>query len=270
MKETDFLRTLKGFLLKNYETDICSIILFGSLADDSDQMVNSTDIDTIIVLNDNCTFSKFKRIENKILAIQEYYWPSTQSFLELVLKSIRSSTGMFVNTFVCYRSDFIKRKFTNVFGVNPLAAKLLAPQSSVWVSIKNRHRVIWGEDIIKKWSSSLPITRSDGLKSFLLNISLSSFSLIVGVFKVEMCLYSMEAMKWSLFTWRNYIKLPIHNLLQIMSVYLNDSSLLENYALKQFYNYRKQKICSRYLLILAPIFILFLHHKLFKDHKMRT
>ncbi len=173
---------------------------------------------------------------------------------------------MFVNTFVCYRSDFLERKFSNVFGVNPLIARILAPQSSVWISIQKRYRIIWGEDIIKIWPRELFLTHSDVIRSFLMNILLSLGALVLGIIKSEMCLYSMESIKWSLFTWKNSFKTSLLNLNQIITSYLDYSNLVEKFALQQLITYRKKKKDSKYLLILAPIFVFLIHYKIAKKN----
>ena len=200
MQELNFLQTIKYFLLDNYKTDITSIILFGSLTNKINQKENATDIDLLVVINDSCTFSNFKRIKRQIHSIQEVFWPTKKVFFDLFIKSLQTATGMFVNTFICYHSDLIERRFSKVFGVNPIVAQILAPKSSVWISLKNQYRVIWGEDVISKWSSCVHVSQSDVLRSFLLNICLSLCSLILGTIKPEMYLYSMESIKWSLFT----------------------------------------------------------------------
>lgn len=264
MQEMNFLQTIKDFLIDNYKTEISSIILFGSLTNEMDKKEHATDIDLLVVINDSCIFSKFKKIKGQIYTIQEQYWPTKTSFFGLFLKSLQTATGMFVNTFICYHSDLLERKFSKVFGVNPMVAKILVPESSVWISLQNRYRIIWGDDILLNWSTSLIFSQSDVIRSFILNICLSMCSLMLGTVKPELCLYSMESIKWSLFTWRNCFVRSMPDLSQILEVYLNYSSLLENFALKQFITYRKRNIRSKYLLILAPLFVLLVHRKIMK------
>ena len=115
---------------------------------------------------------------------------------------------MFINLFVCRYSDFLFENFTKVFGINPLMAFLFAPKTSVWISLNQRHQVIWGELILNNREKKVKLTQADLIRSLLMNSLLSIGSLFLNFFTQSESQYAMEAIKWSLFTWKNYLNLP--------------------------------------------------------------
>ncbi|MHA2288823.1 MAG: hypothetical protein ACXABG_08550, partial [Promethearchaeota archaeon] len=208
MQNKDYLLAVKAFLAKNYRSEVVSLILFGSMVENQKPPSTVTDVDLLVVIKDSCSDHLFNKIYRELIAIQELYLPQKDSFIAHFSKGLQRATGMFINLFFCRYSDLKSGNFAKVFGVNLLMAFLFAPKTSVWISLKQRHIVLWGEDIIDKSLNTVKFLFSDVLRSFALNILLSLGAVCLGFFSKSMSQYAMEAVKWSLFTWKNFLQYP--------------------------------------------------------------
>ncbi|MHA1207452.1 MAG: hypothetical protein ACTSSO_07785, partial [Candidatus Hodarchaeales archaeon] len=155
------------------------------------------------------------------------------------------------------------------FGVNKILAFLLAPQNSVWISLKQRHRIIMGKDIFQEWEEDILLHTSDILRSFVMNSLISLGALVLSVFGVEMSHFAMESIKWSLFTWKNRQQITSKQLKDLCEIYSSTASKFEKRTLSAFLSYRKTMKQDSYLLFLAPLFILKLHNNLRKERVLK-
>jgi hypothetical protein len=73
----------------------------------------------------------------------------------------------------------------------------------------------------------------------------------------------MEAMKWSLFTWRNYYQFSLFTPNQIIEEFGKQASILELQALSGFIEYRKKRSFKNHFPLLALIFVILIHWSLF-------
>ena len=163
---------------------------------------------------------------------------------------------------ICYYSDFCRLNFSKVFGVNPLIAYLLAPQASVWISLKQRHKIVLGVDPFTKWIESPKFKKIDIVRSFLMNSFLAVGALVLGVKVKGTTQFAMESVKWSLYTWWIWSHFPPAPIPKKCSTYSKQASSKEKLTLKLFLSYRESKESSSYLRILAPLFVASLHKKL--------
>ncbi len=266
-KNEDYLRAVKTYLTRYYRSELVSIILFGSLVDSQDNHGQSTDVDLLIIVKDTCPIPLFNKIYRDLLGIEAYYVPLKNSFSNRFRKGLQYATGMFINLFFCSYSDFKDFNFTSVFGVNPVMAFLFAPKSSVWISLIQRHRIIWGQDVFKKSEVDFSLQVSDIIRSFGMNSLLSLGAISLSFLMRSMTQYAMEAVKWSLFTWKNCLNLPNTSLLTICREYARKASYYDKLLLSAFVSYRQTKNPNNYLLLLAPLFIFNLHRKLIRQLK---
>jgi hypothetical protein len=97
-----------------------------------------------------------------------------------------------------------------------------------------------------------------------MNSLLAVGSLFLGIILPNSTQYSMESVKWSLFTWCNWKKYPPVPLQQICTEFNKQGSIIEKMTLELFLQYRKDEKSAPYLRILAPLFVASLHKKLLK------
>ena len=102
MNERDYFRIVKAFLLRYYKKEIFSLVLFGSMIDALKSRIPSTDVDLIIIVKDNCPLKTFKSMKGELRTIQQQFRPQNENFWNFFLTGLQPSTGMFVNSFLCY------------------------------------------------------------------------------------------------------------------------------------------------------------------------
>ena len=262
MIDENYLPAVKALVAQKYHAELVSLILFGSVLDSHEKDNSSTDIDLIIVLKDSCSKNTRGRLQRELMWLQLHYGMYGSNFKDIFIAGLQQATGMFINSFICYHSDIQGRNFYKTFGVNRILAFLLAPQNSVWISLKQRHRVIMGTDIFQEWEKEIILNTSDILRSYVMNSLISLGALVLNVLGAEMSHFAMESIKWSLFTWRNRKKIASKQLQDLCKIYSSAASKIERRTLSTFLEYRKTMKPNNYLLFLAPLFIFKLHNNL--------
>ncbi len=268
MIDEKYLLSVKSLLTQKYHNELISLILFGSMLDNNKKGISSADIDLIIVLKDTCPKKTRLQLQRELLGLQRQYKIYGSEFKDIFIAGLQSATGMFINSFICYYSDIQNRNFYKTFGVNRIFAFFLAPQSSVWISLKHRHRVLIGSDVIQEWKDIILLNTSDIVRSYIMNSLLSLGALCLSVFRIEMSQFSMEAIKWSLFTWRNRKQRSTTQMQVLCRSYSSTASKLEKRTLSAFLDYRKSMKPNNYLIFFAPLFIFKLHNSLRKERRL--
>lgn len=258
LKYIDFITS---FLKRNYVDKLISIILFGSLVNKEEKLTTSTDVDLLIITRDSCPSTDFQNIRQDLFNLEYRFFSHLSNHETLFVKCLQNATGMFCNFFICRFSDFKNRNFHRVFGVSSVMGTLLAPRNSVWLSLLQQHRVIWGENVFKEWKTIPNMTRGDLIRSLLMNWLLATGALLLCPFYTQMTKFSMEAMKWSLFTWKNSYH-PKKTLTQTIARYIKRASIVERRALQCFMEFRKNKKISKHFCFLAFFFVILLHKSL--------
>ena len=258
----EYLNSVTNFLKRDYENRLVSIILFGSLVNMDERITISTDADLLVILHDLCTTNDFQRIKQHLIQLENNLLPNISREPKFI-KGLQNATGMFCNFFVCRFSDFKKRNFSRVFNVNSLMGGFLAPQNSVWLSLYRQHRVLWGEDVFQEWQTIPIISNYDLLRSFFMNWLLATGALFIFPIYSQIAKFSMEAMKWSLFTWKNTLFLSSLSLTQVVIRFKAQASSIEQRALYDFMEYRKNKRIGRFFPLFAWLFVILLHHSIF-------
>lgn len=259
----EYLNSMTTFLERNYGDKLVSIILFGSLVNRDERITISTDADLLVIIRDSCSSRDFQKIKRNLIQLESSLLRSLSTHESIFIRSLQNATGMFCNFFICRFSDFKERNFNKVFSVNSLMGAFLAPQNSVWLSLLRQHHIIWGENIFKEWKTIPIITKYDLLRSFLMNWLLATGSLFLYPFYPHIAKFSMEAMKWSLFTWKNTYKHPLSSLTQVVTRFVNFASIIELQALHNFMEYRERKKTGKFFALLAWVFVIRLHFSLF-------
>ncbi|MFX0086628.1 MAG: hypothetical protein ACFFAU_13235 [Candidatus Hodarchaeota archaeon] len=252
--------------LDRSKSEIISVILFGSLVNEPSKQSSSTDVDLLVIVSDSCSKFDFKQIKQSLLKLENrFFYRFRKKESAFFSTGLQRATGMFINIFTCRFSDFKKRKFNRVFNVNPIVGTLLAPQNSVWISLFKKHKIIYGRNVFQNWKTVPKISSSDLIKSFIMNSLLALGALVFFPIHKQVIKFSMEAMKWSLFTWSNFNNLPVMPLEQIIVLFIRDSSLIENRAIHDFMLYREKKSVKNYLPVLSLLFVLKMHVSIFRN-----
>ena len=259
-----YLLSVKALLTQKYHNELVSLILFGSMLGNKGKGKSSTDIDLIIVIRDSCPKNTRLQLQKELFGLQQEYIIDEPEFKDIFIRGLQSATGMFINSFLCTYSDIQGRIFHKTFGVNRIIAFILAPQSSVWLSLKERHRILIGRDVIQEWENEILFEPNDIIRSCIMNCLLSVGALCLSVLKVDMTHFSMEAVKWSLFTWKNRKNKATSQLEVLCRNYAHIGSKIERQVLSAFLEYRSNLKPNKYLVLLAPIFIFKLHNRLGK------
>ena len=256
-----YIDKIQSLILKKYKNKVVSLILFGSLASPKSEKSFSTDVDLIIVVKDTCSQKVKKEILEEIQAVEKQLLISYTS--NGFIFGIQQVTGMFINQFVCFYSDFIYRRFHKVFHVNRFISSILAPQESIWISIKNNYQIILGEDTVKQWISLPNLTRLENTRSFFMNLLLSIGTIFLCIFNTKALKFSMEAIKWSLFTWRNFLNLESISIEETGKIYLAKYpiSSIELNGIKEFLLYRSKKRGRRSLAIYGLLLVTIIHFR---------
>ncbi|MFW9778645.1 MAG: hypothetical protein ACFFE8_07295 [Candidatus Heimdallarchaeota archaeon] len=251
-----YVKSVTDYLETHYHHDLIAVILFGSVAFPSKDS-RSTDVDLLIVMHDRCSDEKLKLIKKSVFKIERKLLIDQEYDINLI-RGLQSSTGMFTNCFVCRLMDFEQRKFSKVFSVNLILSAVLAPQNSVWMSLLRQHRIVWGKNVFTEWPKFLTLTKWDITKSFMMTWLLATGALALSLVHPRIIKFSMEAVKWSLFTWRNYHNAMYFTPLQIVKAYK-----AEDVCIGEFLKFRNNIPVHPLFPFWAWRFILRLHFQLF-------
>jgi predicted nucleotidyltransferase len=198
-----YLKKILIFLKQSFSEDVASVILFGSQVARQGKKVS--DLDLLIIMKDTATPETMRKIASNLR------WLELATGLMKpakgtgrILQAIEIKTGMFVCHFLCRRQDFLAWRFAKVFGVNSFLAKLLAPGDLVRLGILSNGITLAGEDLLSKLSYRR-IKTSQLAKSCLMNLLQAMGSLLIAPVSSRTTIYSMEAVKWSLFSSYTYI-----------------------------------------------------------------
>lgn len=198
-KVIGYINDLIRFLKKKVGSDkIISVILFGSNTYLNDRSKIS-DCDIVVILSDDIS-------DNQINSLEKYFFEleikhelniKPKNFLDSVLKIIEKSTGMYVSHFITRKSYWLSKKFAKIFRVNRVFAYIFAPRNIVIKSMISSSIILLGEDL-RYIDNEITITSFGMIKSIILNLIISIFSIGFGLFYKNNLKYELEAIKWSI------------------------------------------------------------------------
>ncbi|MFQ5978176.1 MAG: nucleotidyltransferase domain-containing protein [Candidatus Heimdallarchaeota archaeon] len=266
-KTAEFLRILLLFLRKNFKQDVSSIILFGSYATKQNKQIS--DLDLLIVMKDSVDRETLHKISRNLRWLEQAVGlvkPPKGS--ERVLRAIEVKTGMFVCHFLCRRRDFINWRFARVFSLSRFFAKLLAPGDLVRMGFQASAITIVGEDLLSKIPHQKP-RPTQLLKSCSMNLLHAMGSLLIGILSSRATIYSMEAVKWSLFSSYTYITgkgAPFNEQIAFFRRVIRKNSLLSS-QLGQLMQLREEYRPSPRFSMKAPLIIFLIHKMAIQERK---
>lgn len=241
-------------LLKTYDSELESIILFGSHA--RNDYGPFSDVDLLIVFKKRDK-RLFKSIISKIrfLELQFGYTEQSNNIVAIFLNYLNIATGMFRSWFVCSIEDLKGKNFAKITNTNFLINKILAPSTLVLSNIKRDGVVLYGNKQILDYISTNNLMKVQPVRSLIMNSLLSIGALTVSPVSKKSQLYSLEAIKWSMFVLKG---------LGVKNTSLSDQ--LQRH-LHIYFTVKKTGIYNPQLSILAPIIILELHKLVFYELK---
>jgi len=203
-RAAEYIKEIINEINTKFPGKLVSLVLFGSSVNGIPTKIS--DVDLLIVLDNSVTKREIQRIRLSVekLAVKYRFWSYPRSLFERILRGVKLSTGMFVPFFVTREKDILSGKFTRIFNVNRVLAFFLSPKSTVLRSIQNNYRVLWGKDVIKSMKVGTE-SRIDLPKGMFLNLLQSIAAFFMSPFLEEATKYSLEALKWALYTLRPHI-----------------------------------------------------------------
>jgi len=276
-KVIGYIHDLIRFLKKKVGSDkIISVILFGSNTYLNDTSKIS-DCDIVVILSDDIS-------DNQINSLEKYFFEleikhelniKPKNFLDSVLKIIEKSTGMYVSHFITRKSYWLSKKFAKIFRVNRVFAYIFAPRNIVIKSMISSSIILLGEDL-RYIDNEITITSFGMIKSIILNLIISIFSIGFGLIYKNNLKYELEAIKWSIKASNFYLFNDTCEISKIVKRFLKLSN--QNKMLISFFKrflYLRQSPNRRNFghFFLSPINILKVHllglsyKKLIKDKK---
>jgi predicted nucleotidyltransferase len=263
----EFLEKVLFYLKKRYYEDLCSIILFGSHA--IKQNTKRSDIDLLIVMKDTVDSKTMRKIARNLnwLTFSAGIAEPAKGLMR-ILRAIEAKTGISVCYFLCHRQDFIKWRFSKIFGVNQLLAKLLAPGDLVRVGIQTHGITLEGEDLLTKIAHH-EIGTSQLAKSCLMNIIQAMGALLIAPLSSRATFYSLEAVKWSLFSSYAYLAGKGGAIAEIVEYFRNELQIgpFLSSQLDILMQLRESLDQSPKFSMKAPLSAFLIHKKVFQGRK---
>ena len=179
---------------------ILSMILFGSQRAKS-EVTEVSDCDLLIIFKDRVSNHHIKEIEKYFIALEikhkfrEYNTKLTRKILGV----IQQTTGIFISHFLTKRKYWEEGNFHKIFRVNRVFSAAFAPRNIVLGNVLSNSTTLYGDDLRDKLRSKLRITFIEMIKSTIMNLMISFFSIIISLFrKLDPTKYQLEAIKWAL------------------------------------------------------------------------
>ena len=180
---------------------IISIMLFGSQTVSKQENTKISDCDLLIIFKNNVSNQKIKNVEKYFftLEIKHNYREFNKTISKKILGVVQQTTGMFISHFLTKKHYWEHATFHKIFRVNEIFAALFAPSKIVLCSVIDNSTVLYGEDLRNKVKNRIKIPFYDMIKSIIMNLIISIFSIIILPFKkLNPVKYDLEAVKWAL------------------------------------------------------------------------
>ncbi len=182
---------------------VISVILFGSQAANN-KKVDSTivsDCDLLIIFKDNVPQKWLKEIEKYLIAmeIKHHFREYDSNISTKILGVVQQTTGMFISHFLTKKKHWELGIFHKIFQVNEVFSKLFAPKKIVLCSVIDNSDMLYGLDLREIVKKKIIIPPFDMVKSIIMNLIISTFSLVFSPFKsLNSMRFQLEAVKWAL------------------------------------------------------------------------
>ncbi|MFX1374861.1 MAG: hypothetical protein ACFFA0_03510 [Promethearchaeota archaeon] len=179
---------------------ILSILLFGSQRAKSEATAVS-DCDLLIIFKNRVSNHHIKEIEKYFIAleIKHKFREFDKKFTKRILGVIQQTTGIFVSHFLTKLKYWEGATFHKIFRVNRVFSAVFAPRNIVLGNVITNSTILYGNDIKEKIKPKIQITFIEMIKSTIMNLMISLFSLVISLLKkLEPTKYQLTAIKWAL------------------------------------------------------------------------
>jgi hypothetical protein len=181
---------------------VLSILLFGSQRNKNKNDVTPiSDCDLLIIFKNRVSNHHIKEIEKYFIAleIKHNFREYSDRFSKKVLAVISQTTGIFMSHFLTKRRYWEDVSFHKIFSVNKVFSAIFAPRKIVLGSVLINSNLLYGVDLREKIRPQIQITFPEMLRSTVMNLMISLFSLAISFLKnLKPTNYQLEAIKWAL------------------------------------------------------------------------
>lgn len=181
---------------------VLSILLFGSQrAKNKEDVTTVSDCDLLIIFKDRVSNRHIKEIEKYFitLEIKHNFKEYSDHFSKKVLGVISQTTGIFMSHFLTKKKYWEEVIFHKIFRVNKVFSSIFAPRKIVLGNVLINSSILFGDDLRDKIRSRIQISFPEMLRSTVMNLMISLFSLSISFLKnLNPTKYQLEAIKWSL------------------------------------------------------------------------
>lgn len=206
-----FIKETIGYLDEKFSRENYALFIFGSMVkkDYTRGTKGTSDVDLLVVLNENIEKKEITRAWNHINAIEiRIFSPKKKwGIIPRILRAVECQTGMHNNLFITTLADLKSLDFSRIFHTNKILTNLIAPNNIVLGSALTKITLLHGKKElaeklgpIKKNLEKKGISSFQLLKSLLMDAVLSFCSIILLPVTKDATRYSIEATKWSLYS----------------------------------------------------------------------
>ena len=179
---------------------ILSILLFGSQRAKSETSPVS-DCDLLIIFKNRVSNHHIKEIEKYFIAleIKHKFREFNKKLSRKILGVIQQTTGIFVSHFLTKIKYWEDANFHKIFRVNRVFSAVFAPRNIVLGNVLTNSTTLYGNDIKDKIRPKIQITFLEMIKSTIMNLMISFFSIVLSLRKkLDPTKYQLTAIKWAL------------------------------------------------------------------------
>ncbi|MHA2399206.1 MAG: hypothetical protein ACXADU_09985 [Promethearchaeota archaeon] len=254
---------------------IRSIILFGSQRAKSSEATAVSDCDLLIIFKNRVSNHHIKEIEKYFIALElkHNFRESSKKLPKKILSVISQTTGIFISHFLTKMKYWEQANFHKIFRVNKVFSKAFAPKNIVLGNIVLNSTTLYGEEIIEKIRPKIRITFIEIVKSTVMNLMISFFSIIISLFKkLDPTKYQLTAIKWSLKAANFYCYRDSESLVNITKRFVSFEREKKKKRATAFFNdfinLRKSPFNDLNFMIRSPIRIIKIHMKAITRKKL--
>ena len=247
---------------------IASIILFGSQRAKSSEATAVSDCDLLIIFKNRVSNHHIKEIEKYFIAleIKHKFKEASKKLPKMILGVISQTTGIFVSHFLTKMKYWEEADFHKIFRVNKVFSRVFAPRNIVLGNILLNSTTLYGKDLTEKIRPKIQITFIEIVKSTVMNLMISFFSIIISLFKkLDPTKYQLTAIKWSLKAANFYCFRDSETLENITKRFISfereKKQKRARLFFKDFLNLRKRPFNDLYFMVRSPIRIIKIHMK---------
>ncbi|MHA2181949.1 MAG: hypothetical protein ACXAAH_11035 [Promethearchaeota archaeon] len=247
---------------------VLSIILFGSQRAQCSDSTAVSDCDLLIIFKDRVSNHHIKEIEKYFIALEfkHNFREFSKKLSKKILGVISQTTGIFVSHFLTKKKYWEEANFHKIFRVNRVFSAAFAPRNIVLGNVLSNSTNLYGDDIRNRLKSKIQINFIEMIKSTVMNLMISFFSIFISLFKkLGPTKYQLEAIKWALKASNFYCYRDVENLDAIIERFISFERPRSQKRAKKFYSkfmkLRKAPLDDMNFMLRCPIRIIKIHMK---------